>query len=206
MLIDGADLLKRLVAGMGNAISPEDLKQWDRIIARLKKDPDEPSMDVMSEVRTISFPGKIDRIRVDYSLIEELLFRSHEIILMEKSLPPLTQDQISAGLKSWIDNYMSMLKALHFQLARLRLMPVNDFVYLFEKTVRDLAKKYNRDVRLEVVGGEIQVDIGLLDRLREPFMHLLRNSIAHGIEPPDERAKRGKNQEGKIVLEADKRW
>lgn len=49
------------------------------------------------------------------------------------------------------------------------------------------------------------MDIGLLDRLREPFMHLLRNSIAHGIEPPDERIKRGKNQEGKIVLEADKR-
>ena len=205
LLIDGADLLKVLVAGKDDVRSPQNLKEWDRITARLANSPDELVKHVTPEVRLVSSPSKIDRIRVDYSLIEELLARSQEIMLLEKRLPPLSQDQISTGLRIWIDNYMSMLKGLHFQLARLRLMPVNDFVYLFEKTIRDLAKKYNRDVGLEVVGGELEVDIGLLDRLREPFMHLLRNSIAHGIEPPDERVKGGKNQEGKIVLEADKR-
>jgi len=204
LLIDGADLLKGLVAGKDDVSSPENLKEWDRITARLANSPDELLKHVTPEVRLVSSPSKIDHIRVDYSLIEELLARSQEIVLLEKRLPPLSQDQISTGLRSWIEHYMSMLRGLHFQLARLRLMPVDDFVYLFEKTIRDLAKKYNRDVGLEVVGGELQVDIGLLDRLREPLMHLLRNSIAHGIEPPDQRAKRGKNQEGKIVLEADK--
>jgi len=204
LLIDGADLLKGLVVGKDDVSSPENLKEWDRITAGLANSPDELVKHVTPEERLVSSPSKIDRIRVDYSLIEELLARSQEIMLLENRLPPLSQDQISTGLKSWIDNYMSMLKGLHFQLARLRLMPVSDFVHLFEKTIRDLGKKYNRDVGLEVVGGEIQVDIGLLDRLREPFMHLMRNSIAHGIEPPDERIKRGKNQEGKIVLEADK--
>ncbi len=204
LLIDGTDLLKGLVAGKDDVSSPENLKEWERITARLVNSPDELVKQVTPEVRLVSSPSKIDRIRVDYSLIEELLARSQEIMLIENRLPPLSQDQISTGLRSWIDNYMSMLKGLHFQLARLRLMPVNDFGSLFEKTIRDLGKTYNRDVGFEVVGGEIQVDIGLLDRLREPFMHLLRNSIAHGIEPPDERIKRGKNQEGKIVLEADR--
>ena len=204
LLIDGTDLLKGLVAGKNDVSSPENLKEWERITARLVNSPDELVKQITLEVRPVSSPSKIDRIRVDYSLIEELLARSQEIMLLENRLPPLSQDQISTALKSWIDNYMSMLKGLHFQLARLRLMPVNDFGSLFEKTIRDLGKTYNRDARFEVVGGEIEVDIGLLGRLREPFMHLLRNSIAHGIEPPDERIKRGKSQEGKIVLDADK--
>ncbi|MFH1955092.1 MAG: ATP-binding protein [Pseudomonadota bacterium] len=204
LLIDGAALLKKLVAGKPDVISPENLEWWNRLIAKFAKSPDELVNDLTPEARPVSSPEKIDRIRVDYSLIEELLARSQEIILLEKSLPPLSHDQISAGLRTWIDRYMSMLRGLHFQLARLRLIPVDDFVHLFGKTVRDLAKTYNRDVRLEVVGGELQVDIGLMDRLREPFMHLLRNAIAHGIESPDERAKAGKNREGKIVLEADR--
>jgi len=205
LLIDGTDLLKGLVAGKDDASFPENLKEWDRITASLTNSPDELLKHVTPEVRLVSSPSKIDRIRVDYSLIEELLARSQEIMLLEKRLPILSQDQISTGLRGWIDHYMSMLRGLHFQLARLRLIPVNDFVQLFKKTIRDLAKKYDRDVGLEVIGGELQVDIGLMDRLREPFMHLLRNSIAHGIEPSDERVKRGKNQEGKIVLEAEKR-
>ena len=204
LLIDGTDLLKRLVAAEDDVSSSENLKEWDRITAGFADSPDGLVKRVTPEVRPVSSPSKIDRIQVDYSLVEELLARSQEIMLLENRLPPLSQDQISTGLRSWIDNYMSMLKGLHFQLARMRLMPVNDFGSLFEKTIRDLGKTYNRDVRFEVAGGDIQVDIGLLDRLREPFMHLLRNSIAHGIEPPDERIKRGKNQEGKIVLEANK--
>ena len=204
LLMEGADLLKGLVSGEGEITSPDDLKQWNRITATLAKNPDELVDDVRPEVRLVSAPSEIDRIRVDYSLIEELLARSQEIILLEKSLPPLSQSQISAGLRSWIDRYMSMLRGLHFQLARLRLMPVSDFVHLFEKTVRDLAKNYNKEVEFEIVEGELQVDIGLMDRLREPFMHLLRNAIAHGIEPPDERERGGKHREGKIIFEAER--
>ena len=204
LLIDGTELLKGLVAGGDEISSPENMKEWERITGGLLSRPDELVKQEAPEARLVSSPSKIDRIRVDYSLIEELLARSQEIMLLENRLPPLSQDQISTGLKRWIDNYMSMLKGLHFQLARLRLMPVSDFGSLFEKTVRDLGKTYDRDVEFEVVGGDLQVDIGLLDRLREPFMHLLRNSIAHGIEPPDERIKKGKNQKGKIVLEADR--
>ena len=171
-----------------------------------QKTPEELVDRAEPEIRLSEAPGKIDRIRVDYALIESLLARSQEIMLLDLvTLPPLTQDQISAGLGSWINHYISMLKGLYFQLAQLRLMPVQDFGELFAKTIRDLAKSYNRDVTLEMWGGEIEVDIGLMDRLREPFMHLLRNAVAHGIEPSDEQEKSGKAREGKIVLEADRR-
>jgi two-component system, chemotaxis family, sensor kinase CheA len=173
-------------------------------MALLARRPDERMNGTPPDTHPIAAPSRIDRIRVEYSLIEELLARSQEIILVEKTLPPLSQQQISSGLRSWIDHYMSMLKGLHFQLAQLRLMPIHDFVSLFGKTIRDLARQYDREVTLGIAGGELQVDIGLMERLREPFMHLLRNAVAHGIEPPDEREKEGKNREGKILFEADK--
>ncbi|MDQ1333378.1 MAG: Histidine kinase [Thermodesulfobacteriota bacterium] len=205
VLMDGAELLKGLVAATAEGAAPEASPQLDRISALLAQRPDKLIPQTQPDTHPVSSPSKIDHIRVEYSLIEELLARSQEIILLEKTLPPLSQEQISSGLRGWIDHYMAMLRGLHFQLARLRLMPVQDFVSLFDKPVRDLARNYHREVRLEMVGGELQVDIGLMERLREPFMHLLRNAIAHGIELPDERERSGKNREGKIVFEADKR-
>jgi len=204
LLFDGTDLLKAFVTGEGKISEPEELERLRSISEDLAKDPEEWVDRAEPEIRLSAAPGKIDRIRVDYALIESLLARSQEIMLLEKTLPPLTQDQISAGLGSWINHYISMLKGLYFQLAQLRLMPVQDFGELFAKTIRDLAKSYNRDVTLEIVGSEIEVDIGLMDRLREPFMHLLRNAVAHGIEPSGEREKSGKTREGKIVLEAER--
>jgi two-component system chemotaxis sensor kinase CheA len=81
-------------------------------------------------------------------------------------------------------------------------MSVADFTDLFVKTIRNLAKGYDREVRLEVIGGDVQADIALLDRLREPVMHLFRNAVAHGIESPEERMSAGKGPEGTITLEA----
>ena len=204
LFFDGTDLLKRFVAGKGEISLPEDLKRLKRITDDLAKNPDELFSQPEPALGPSFAPAKIDRIRVDYSLIEALLARSQEIMLLEKTLPPLTQDQISAGMRSWVNNFISMLKGLYFQLAQLRLMPVQDFADLFGKTIRDLAKTYNRDIKFEIVGGGIEVDIGLMDRLREPFMHLLRNAVAHGIEPPDEREDAGKSREGKITLEAER--
>ncbi len=204
LFFDGVELLKAFVAGKGKISEPKDLKRFKTICEDLEKDPDELVERTSREERPAFSPGRIDRIRVDYSLIESLLARSQEIMLLEKTLPPLTQDQLSAGLGNWINHYISMLKSLYFQLAQLRLMPVQDFGELFRKTIRDLGKAYGREVILEVSGGEIEVDIGLMDRLREPFMHLLRNAVAHGIEPPMERERAGKSREGKIVLKADR--
>ena len=204
LFFDGTDLLKRFVADKGKLSLPEDLKRLEGITADLAKNPDDLVDPPKPEIRPSYAPAKIDRIRVDYALIESLLARSQEIMMLEKTLPPLTQDQISSGLRAWVNNFIAMLKGLYFQLAQLRLMPVQDFADLFGKTIRDLAKTYNREVTLEIVGGEIEVDIGLMDRLREPFMHLLRNAVAHGIEPPDEREHAGKRREAKITLEAER--
>jgi len=205
LLFDGADLLRLLVAGKGEIDIFENQSRYSSLTSQFKKGSKKSAAQVQPEKqsysRSLSMIEKIDYVRVKYSLIEELLGLSQEILLLEKTLPPLSQEQISSGLKNWIDHYTSMLKVLYFRLAQLRLMPVGHFSDLFIKPIRNMAKENNKEVRFEVIGGEIEADITLLERLREPFVHLFRNSIAHGIEPPDERVRVGKNAEGRIILE-----
>jgi two-component system chemotaxis sensor kinase CheA len=75
---------------------------------------------------------------------------------------------------------------------------------LFKRTVRDIARENKKEVNFEVEGGRLEADITLLNRLREPFIHIIRNSVAHGIETPDERVKIGKDRVGTIRLKADR--
>lgn len=209
LLFDGTQILRSLVSAKGDLNQSEELKQYQYLCDRFSKEPDEPGEAVPekkqpAQERAVYSPKRIGHVRVEYALIEELLGYSQEIIQLEKRLPPLTQEYVSSGVKGWIDHYMSVLKGLYFRLTKLRLIPVEDFARLFRKTLRDLSKNYGREVGLEVIGGDLQVDIALMDRLREPFIHIMRNAIAHGIEPPEERARAGKPPEGKIRLEAER--
>jgi two-component system chemotaxis sensor kinase CheA len=208
LLFDGTALLKLLVAQRGDDDSHETQIQYNSLRAHLKGGPklwnsnDKPPLETPPLYS--SMPEKINHIRVDYYLIEELLGLSQDILSSEKTLPILPQEQLTPQLKNWLVHYRSLVKGLYFRLAQLRLMSVADFAELFVKTVRDLARQHNKGIRFEVIGGEVQADIALLDRLREPFMHLFRNGIAHGIEPPEERLSAGKNPEGTITLEVQR--
>ncbi len=85
-----------------------------------------------------------------------------------------------------------------------RLSAVETMACLFEKAVRDLALKSGRRVVFSIEGRQMRLDRGLLERIREPVYHLLRNSIIHGIESPEERGRRNKPQEAALVLRFEK--
>jgi len=204
LIFDGTELLRVLVARKDGFDSPENQDRYDQLTSRFEKGPggipgEAPSADP-SYPAAPSVPDRIDQVRIKYPVIEELLGISQEILLLENTLPPLPRQ--TAGLKNWVGHYRSMLKGLYFRLAQLRLVSVDDFAQLFSKAIRDLAKHHKKEVKVEVIGGEVQADIALMDRFREPFIHLLRNAIAHGVELPEERVEGGKAAEGKITLEA----
>ncbi len=206
-LFEGVDMVGLLVGSWGEDPSPMQRKQREALTARFEK---EPSRDLSRAPKSLKdipvhSPKGIEHVRVEYSVIEELLGHSQEIILLEKSLPSLTEDQASSGLKNWIDHCNAMLKGLYMRLAQLRLAPVTDFAKLFDASIRDLARKHGKEAKLEVAGGELLVDIALMNSLKEPFMHLMRNFIAHGIEDLEERAKAEKHREGTILLRAERK-
>ncbi|MDO8262351.1 MAG: hybrid sensor histidine kinase/response regulator [Gallionella sp.] len=83
-----------------------------------------------------------------------------------------------------------------------RLLPLSTVFALFPRMVRDLAKQQDKEVELVIEGGEISVDKRILEEMKDPLMHLLRNALDHGIEPPAERERQGKPRGGTVRLRA----
>ncbi|MDI6703893.1 MAG: hybrid sensor histidine kinase/response regulator [bacterium] len=85
---------------------------------------------------------------------------------------------------------------------QMRMMPVSIIFDLFPRAVRDLAKEYDKEVELEIRGGETNLDKKILEYINDPLIHLVRNAISHGIESKDERLKLRKPEKGRIILSA----
>jgi two-component system sensor histidine kinase and response regulator WspE len=91
---------------------------------------------------------------------------------------------------------------MYLEVLRTRMRPFSDGVRHFPRMVRDLARAVGKDVRLEIIGENTQVDRDILERLESPLVHLLRNAVDHGCETPEQRQRAGKSPVGTIRLEA----
>jgi two-component system sensor histidine kinase and response regulator WspE len=91
---------------------------------------------------------------------------------------------------------------MYLEVLRTRMRPFSDGVRRFPRMVRDLARAVGKQVRLEIIGENTQVDRDILERLESPLTHLLRNAVDHGCETPEQRQRAGKSPEGTIRLEA----
>jgi two-component system, chemotaxis family, sensor histidine kinase and response regulator WspE len=96
----------------------------------------------------------------------------------------------------------NLAQRLYDEALQCRMRPFGDATHAYPRVVRDLARSLGKRVKLVIVGTATQVDRDILDLLDAPLGHLLRNAIDHGVEPPDERAARGKPAEAQITLEA----
>lgn len=78
--------------------------------------------------------------------------------------------------------------------------PVSSLIGAFPRVVRDLARKENKDIAIEITGGEIEIDRRILEEMKDALTHIVRNCVDHGIETPDVREKKGKPKQGKITV------
>ncbi|MCE1253727.1 MAG: hybrid sensor histidine kinase/response regulator [Anaerolineae bacterium] len=92
--------------------------------------------------------------------------------------------------------------AMEEEIHKTRMLPVSTVFNTYNRMVRDLAYEKGKEAGLVIEGGEINVDRSVLEQIKDPLLHLLRNCIDHGIEPPDERSKAGKARKGTITLRA----
>ncbi len=90
--------------------------------------------------------------------------------------------------------------ALDSGVTKLRLLPLSTIFNLFPRMVRDLAKSQSKEIDFEMVGGELLLDKRLLEEIKDPLMHILRNAIDHGIEPPAERQQQGKSSTATLTI------
>jgi two-component system chemotaxis sensor kinase CheA len=91
---------------------------------------------------------------------------------------------------------------LHMAIMKMRMLPVGNVFNKFPRMVRDLSRDLKKQIDLEITGEETELDKSVLEEISDPLMHLIRNSIDHGIEMPDERKQKGKPEKGTVKLSA----
>lgn len=96
----------------------------------------------------------------------------------------------------------ALIQLCHGEALSLRMLPLNSIIDDFQRTVRDLARSVGKDVRLEIRGGQTELDRGVMEALKPAMLHIINNAIVHGIEPPELRVSSGKPQHGTIRITA----
>ena len=149
-------------------------------------------------------------LRVDAARIDAVMNLVGELIIGKSMLNrTLTEfdkkharDPLRAKLADAMAFQARILDELHKCVLKIRMVPVEQLFRRFPRVVRDVAKLCGKDVALELSGQNTDLDKGILDALSEPLMHLVRNSVDHGIEPADERLTAGKPARGSVFLNA----
>jgi len=153
-------------------------------------------------------PGPFRRsatmMRVDTRLLDDLMDQVGELLTANGGLVERSQTIESPALHESVGRVETLVKGLQQQAMKLRMMPLEMIADRFPRAVRDLARKRGKELTFEIVGKEIELDRAILEELPDPILHILRNCIDHGIEPPEERVRNGKPPTGMIRLEASK--
>jgi two-component system chemotaxis sensor kinase CheA len=129
----------------------------------------------------------------------------HKIESLYSSLDKLTPTfkKTEDLLRSSTQSFGRLTNDLHESVMKLRMVPINQIFNRFPRLVRDLSKTLNKDIDLITRGEETELDKSLIEDLIDPLIHIVRNAVDHGIEPPEERTKKGKPRTGKLILEAE---
>ncbi len=154
---------------------------------------------------------KEEVIRVDVDRVETLMNLVGELVLDRNRIVRLAYTNLTGNDRSEeavedileaITGLSRTVSDLQDAVMKLRMQPVKRVFSKFPRIVRDLAKKLNKKVQLELEGEETEIDRSILDKIEEPLIHLVRNAIDHGIETPEERIQKGKPEVGTIKLAA----
>lgn len=141
-------------------------------------------------------------IRVKFDQLDKLMNWVGELVINKIALMQVTADSKNEGLKRITENIDRLTADLQDLVMQVRMVPVSQIFDRFPRLVRDLSLKKGKKIELVMEGKEIEVDRTVLDEIGEPLIHMLRNSIDHGIEAPNERENAKKEPTGKIKLSA----
>ena len=175
------------------------------LVAVESKAPDAAPRAVVAEEPTKQSLGDGSSIRVSTEKIDELMNTVGELVITQSMLTQLgtkltggVADQIRAGLAQLERN----VRELQESVMRVRMLPISFVFSRFPRMVRDLSQRLGKQVELKVTGDQTELDKTVLEKIGDPLVHLVRNSVDHGIEMPAVRAAAGKPAVGVVSLEA----
>src|SRR6058998_1992584 len=147
-------------------------------------------------------PARSRHLRVDLRRLDGLMDLIGELVTARGRLNELAAERRDPAIDDVTIQISRLTADLQAEIIQARMTPVWQVFDRFPRLVRDLARELGKQVAFRVEGKEIELDRAILDELGDPLLHLLRNAVDHGVEPPAERRRRGKNPEAEIVLTA----
>jgi two-component system chemotaxis sensor kinase CheA len=228
LLIEGGDLLRKLVheAPARGASADGAAEAFFARSRRLSEAPFNQGMTfteleegieaLLASISRERAPGAApaatdaETVRVKLRQLDQMIDLVDELVTLESQIARSTQDLLHRHGEtrevSRLESATAPLRKVVMQLQRsllaARLMPVSTLSLRFSRYVRDLARERGQPIRFVTEGGDTPIDKAIIERLDEPLLHLVRNAVAHGLEPPEARASMGKPAEATITLAA----
>ncbi len=142
-------------------------------------------------------------VRVDTKRLDDIMNMVGELVLARNRLKTLSADmENNEEMSKAVSNLDIVTGDLQGAVMKTRMQPIKKVFGRFPRVVRDLARTLKKEISLEMIGEETDLDKNLVEALADPLVHLVRNSVDHGIEMPDDRTNSGKPREGRITLSA----
>ncbi|MET0090810.1 MAG: chemotaxis protein CheA [Candidatus Thiodiazotropha sp.] len=141
-------------------------------------------------------------VRVDTQRLDDIMNMVGELVLVRNRLATLKATLNDEEVSNAVSNLDVVTSDLQLAVMKTRMQPIKKVFGRFPRVVRDLARSLKKEIDLEMVGEDTDLDKNLVEALADPLVHLVRNSVDHGIELPDEREEKGKPRRGTVVLSA----
>lgn len=153
----------------------------------------------------VAAPKTETTVRVDTERLDDIMNLVGELVLVRNRLDKLQLDSGGSDTEMGkaIGNLDIVTADLQTSVMKTRMQPIKKVFGRFPRVIRDLSRSLNKDIALEMIGEETDLDKNLVEALADPLVHLVRNSVDHGIEMPDERERVGKARQGTITLAAE---
>ncbi len=141
-------------------------------------------------------------VRVDTKRLDQIMNMVGELVLVRNRLTSLGLTSDDEDLTKAVSNLDAVTTDLQGAVMQTRMQPIKKVFGRFPRVVRDLARSLKKDIKLVLEGEDTDLDKNLVEALADPLVHLVRNSVDHGVEEPDVREAMGKPREGTVVLSA----
>jgi two-component system chemotaxis sensor kinase CheA len=141
-------------------------------------------------------------IRVNIERLDILMNLFEELVIDRGRLEQISKELNNGELHETVERMSRISGDLQNIILNMRMVPVETVFNRFPRMVRQLARDLNKKINLEIIGAETELDRTVIDEIGDPLVHLIRNSLDHGVETPEVRRAKGKPEEGTVVLKA----
>ncbi len=163
---------------------------------------DAPKKEKKEAIATPHIELTETHIKVDVKLLDQLMNLAGELVLARNRVVQLAQKIMDEDLTRSVQALSMITTEMQEAIMKTRMQPIGTVFNKFPRIVRDLSKALGKKVNLQLEGTETELDRSIIEAIKDPLTHLVRNAIDHGIEPPDVRVQVGKPPEGNLILRA----